>query len=124
MPSVCAHALPRLDVPGALGLDPACFQSASSSVWVPDLSPRETKRALAAAIRFSASAAFAPLILAGSSRGADHDEVVIHDEAAVLHLALVDVLLLPRRRMGERHVGLAARGQGQGLAGADRDRLD
>ncbi len=52
------------------GSMPACFHSACSSTWVPDLSPRETKRAWLSAMRLSASAAFGrPLIFAGSSGG-------------------------------------------------------
>ena len=48
----------------------ASFQSDFSSTWVPELSPRETKRARLAAIAFNASAAFfIPLIFAGSSGG-------------------------------------------------------
>ena len=52
-----------------LGSIPACFQSASSRAWVPDLSPRDTNRASAAAILFSASTAGSPLTRAGSSAG-------------------------------------------------------
>src|SRR5262250_3095093 len=52
------------------GSMPACFQSPSSRRWVPDLSPRETKRDEVSAIRLRASTAFGrPLIRAGSSSG-------------------------------------------------------
>ena len=40
---------------GAAGVIPACFQSFCSRMCVPDLSPRETNRAPAAAIFFRAS---------------------------------------------------------------------
>jgi len=53
---------------GAAGTTPACAQRASSSAWVPDLSPRETNRAPAAAIFPSAATALlAPAIVAGSA---------------------------------------------------------
>ena len=53
-----------------LGSTPACFHSPSSSVCVPDLSPRETKRDWLSAILFIASSALdMPLTFAGSSSG-------------------------------------------------------
>src|SRR2546428_130551 len=54
-PSVAPMPWPDSMYQGAAGTTPACFQSASSSVWVPDLSPRETNRAPAPAIRLSAA---------------------------------------------------------------------
>src|SRR5439155_1586297 len=55
---------------GAAGVTPACFHSACSRMCVPDLSPRETKRAPAAAIFANAATArFSPPILAGSASG-------------------------------------------------------
>jgi hypothetical protein len=52
------------------GSTPASFQSSFSRLWVPELSPRETKREPVDAMAFIASAAFVvPLIFAGSSPG-------------------------------------------------------
>ncbi len=49
---------------------PAAFQNRSSALWVPLLSPRETKGALAASIFFSASVmSLPPAALAGSDFG-------------------------------------------------------
>jgi hypothetical protein len=87
-------------------------------VWVPDLSPRETKRALFSAIFFSAAAGALLALDAGGIRlGADDDEVVVHDQATVLHLAFVHVLPLDRRRVRERDVRFAARREGERLPG-------
>src|SRR6185503_16655651 len=70
MPRVAPIPCPDSMYHGAAGSIPACFQSVSSRAWVPDLSPRETKREPVAASFFSASTAFGvPLILAGSSSG-------------------------------------------------------
>ena len=69
MPSVAPIPWPDSMYHGALGSTPACFHSACSSTCVPDLSPRETKRAWLSAMRFRASAAGSPLIFAGSSSG-------------------------------------------------------
>jgi len=55
---------------GPAGVMPACFHRFVSRMWVPDLSPRETKREPVSAIRFSAATAlFSPLIWAGSASG-------------------------------------------------------
>ena len=55
---------------GAAGVTPAAFHSDCSSTWVPDLSPRETKRAPASAIFLSAATTcLSPRILAGSDSG-------------------------------------------------------
>ena len=55
---------------GDAGVRPSAFQSASSRACVPDLSPRETNRAPAAAMRRNAPAAFfAPRRPAGSASG-------------------------------------------------------
>jgi hypothetical protein len=55
--------------------------------------------------------------------GADDDEGVVHDEPAVPHLPFLDVLLLHRGGVRERHVGLSAPGEGERLAGAHGDGL-
>ena len=70
MPSVAPIPCPDSMYQGAAGVTSACFQSACSRMWVPDLSPRETKRAPAAAIFFRASTTLrSPLIWAGSASG-------------------------------------------------------
>src|SRR5258705_234270 len=70
MPSVCPIPCPDSMYQAPFGSMPACFHSASSRVWVPDLSPRETKRDWLSAMRLSASSALgSPLICAGSSGG-------------------------------------------------------
>ena len=51
------------------GSRPASFHSDFSSTWVPELSPRDTKREPVVPIAFIASAAFIPLIFAGSPAG-------------------------------------------------------
>ena len=49
---------------------PACFQSASSALWVPESSPRDANVAPVSAIFFSAAtASLPPFIPAGSSPG-------------------------------------------------------
>src|SRR5207245_10339488 len=53
----------------------------------------------------------------------DHDEVVVHNESAIEHLALGHVLLLQLGRVSKRHVGLATSSKRERLAGAHRDRL-
>src|SRR5262245_29043263 len=70
MPSVAPMPCPDSMYQGAAGVTPASFHSACSRMCVPDLSPRETKRAPAAAIFASAAAARgSPRILAGSASG-------------------------------------------------------
>ena len=55
---------------GAAGVSPAAFHSDCSSTWVPDLSPRETKRAPASTIFLRAvTMLLSPWILAGSDSG-------------------------------------------------------
>jgi len=56
--------------------------------------------------------------------GTDDDEVVVHDEAAILHLPFPDVLPLDRRRVHERHISFSTGRQGQRLPRADGDGLD
>src|SRR5206468_11072986 len=69
-PSVAPMPWPDSMYQGAAGVTPATFQRASSTVWVPDLSPRDTKRAPAAAILPSAATTLlSPAILAGSASG-------------------------------------------------------
>ena len=69
-PSVAPMPWPDSMYQGAAGTTPAAFQRASSSAWVPDLSPRDTNRAPAAAILPSAATALvAPAIFAGSAAG-------------------------------------------------------
>src|SRR5215472_15346260 len=68
MPSVWPMPWPDSMYHVPCGSMPACFQSPSSRRWVPDLSPRDTKRDCVSAIRLRASTALGmPLILAGSS---------------------------------------------------------
>ena len=70
MPSVAPIPCPDSIYQPPPGSTPARFQSDFSRTCVPELSPRETKRAPASAMAFSASAAFfVPLTLAGSSAG-------------------------------------------------------
>src|SRR5882724_3886658 len=70
MPRVCPMPWPDSMYHAPLGSLPACFHSPSSRRWVPDLSPRETKRDCVPAMRLRASTALGmPLILAGSSSG-------------------------------------------------------
>src|SRR2546425_4291073 len=70
IPSVAPMPCPDSMYQGAAGVTPACFHSACSRMCVPDLSPRETKRAPAAAIFANAATArFSPPILAGSASG-------------------------------------------------------
>src|SRR5207245_135481 len=69
-PSVAPMPWPDSMYQGAAGTTPAAFQRASSSAWVPDLSPRDTNRAPAAAILPSAATALvAPANVAGSAAG-------------------------------------------------------
>jgi hypothetical protein len=106
-----------------VGATPACFQSASSRRWVPDLSPRETKRDCVSAMRLRALHRLGhALDLRRIVFGPDDDEVVVHDESAILHLAFLDVLPLEGGRVHEGDVGLSARGESEGLPRPHRDR--
>ena len=70
MPSVAPIPCPDSMYQGAAGVTSACFHSACSRMFVPDLSPRDTKRAPVAAIFFMAATTLrSPLILAGSASG-------------------------------------------------------
>ncbi len=70
MPSVAPIPCPDSMYQGAVGVTSASFQRRCSRMCVPDLSPRETNRAPAAATFFNASSTFlSPLIWAGSASG-------------------------------------------------------
>ena len=108
-----------------LGSRFAFFQSAFSSLSVPESSPRLMKAAPLSKILVSASARRGRALDArGVARWAQQDEVVVHDEAAVHAHALVDDLLLGAGRVHEHDVGVAALAHRQRLAGADGDDLD
>src|SRR4030095_9738816 len=111
MPSVAPMPCPASMYQGAAGVTPACFHSASSSVWVPDLSPRETKRPPAARDPLERSPRpLPPLDLRRVLLRPDDDEVVVRHEPAIDHLAVSHVFLLQLGRVSERHVGLATSG--------------
>ncbi len=70
-----------------LGSIPAAFQSAFSRVWVPELSPRETKFAFALGDRLErASAPFRRANFGGIVLRTDDNKVVVHDEPTIKQL--------------------------------------
>ena len=108
-----------------LGSTPACFHSPSSSMCVPDLSPRETKRDCVSAIRLIASTALGmPLIFAGSSSGPMMTKSLYMTRRRFSILPSSTYFRSTDGRVDQGDVGLAARGQRQRLPRADRDRLD
>src|SRR6516165_7028906 len=88
---------------------PASAHKRCSSVSVPLMSPRDTNRALAAAIlRRATTASWVAAIPAGSNLGPDKHKVIVHDHAPNTAEAVVHELQFPCFVMHEHDVAFAA----------------
>ena len=90
---------------------PASFHRLSSAIWVPERSPREMK-----------GAAFA-LMVCSAVTMTDQHEVIVHNRIALQAKTFGEKFLLGRLGMHEHHIGIAAPGGVERLAGALRHHL-
>src|SRR5262252_1507537 len=101
MLSVAPMPCPDSMYQGAAGVTSACFQDVPSRL----VAARDETRLRRGDLLHRVDDATVAADLRGVRLGTHDDEVVVHDEPPVLHLALGEVLLLQGRRMAERHVG-------------------
>ncbi len=112
-----------------VGSTPACAQSLSSFLLVPESSPRDTKTVLPASPAFSIASIAAVVSAedftpAGSAAGTDDHEVVVHDVLALLAVAVRDELLFVGLGVDEQDVGILGLAELERFAGAHGDDLD